>query len=44
MSVKQRIECFMAALPDFKKAHDNYLTNRKQGKRPTKNKGGNKCN
>lgn len=36
------IECFMAALKELKKDHENYLTNRKQGKRPTKNKGGKK--
>lgn len=30
------IECFMAALKDFKKDHEKYLINRKQGVRPLK--------
>lgn len=44
MSTQQRVQCFIASLPEFKKAYENYLTNRKHGKRPIKNKGGNKCN
>lgn len=37
---KQNIKCFQAALPTFLKEQELYKSNRKQGKRPTKNKGG----
>ncbi len=35
-SAKQRIECFQKALPTFLKEQQEYLTNRKEGKRKSK--------
>jgi len=38
MSVKQRIRCFLEALPDFLKKQEQHKANRKQGVRTIKNK------
>ena len=35
--MKQTIECFMAALPEFLKEVETYKANMKVGKRPAKN-------
>lgn len=38
MSTKQRIKCFLEALPDFLKKQEQCKANRKQGVRTIKNK------
>ena len=35
-SAKQRIDCFQASLPTFLMEQQNYLANRKEGKRTKK--------